>query len=70
MCATDLLPDKSYWLYDFEQEIILFPKSKHDDQVDTLSQLLKWQRSHSLSVVLDYDDYTDDELEAELDDLL
>lgn len=63
-----MLPEKASWLYDFEQEIIHFPKSKHDDQVDTLSQLLKWQRKQSLSITVDYDDIDMSELEAELED--
>jgi len=27
---------------DFQREITLFPNGKHDDQVDSLSQFLKW----------------------------
>lgn len=63
-----MLPEKATWLYDFEQEVIHFPKSKHDDQVDTLSQLLKWQRTQSLSVALDYDDIDMSEIDDELED--
>jgi predicted phage terminase large subunit-like protein len=40
-----MFPEKAHWLYDFEQEVIHFTKSKHDAQVGTLSQLLKWQRT-------------------------
>ncbi|MEI8390223.1 MAG: phage terminase large subunit [bacterium] len=32
--------DKPNWWLDFEQEILRFPKSKHDDQCDALSQAL------------------------------
>ena len=32
--------DKPDWWLDFEQEILRFPKSKHDDQCDALSQAL------------------------------
>jgi hypothetical protein len=30
------------WVADFESELFAFPLSTHDDQVDALSQLLKW----------------------------
>lgn len=39
-----LLPESATWMYDFEQEMINFPLVKHDDQVDALSQFLKWSR--------------------------
>ena len=32
--------DKPDWWFDFEQELVRFPKVKHDDQVDALTQLL------------------------------
>lgn len=40
------IPENASWLYDFEQEMINFPLGKHDDQVDALSQFLKWTRTH------------------------
>jgi phage terminase large subunit-like protein len=43
-----LLPERAEWLYEFEQEAVHFPKSKHDDQIDALSQFLKWSRNASL----------------------
>ena len=30
------------WLAAFQREISLFPNGKHDDQVDSLSQFLRW----------------------------
>ncbi len=35
-----VLPYYASWLADFENELISFPHSKHDDQVDSLTQLL------------------------------
>jgi len=41
-----------HWWLDFEQELLRFPKTKHDDQVDALTQLLnekgKMQKNCSL----------------------
>jgi predicted phage terminase large subunit-like protein len=39
-----LLPDAAPWLAGFKSELLAFPSSKHDDQVDALSQLLFWDR--------------------------
>ena len=39
-----LLPETAPWLADFEHELSLFPAAKHDDQVDSLSQYLEWQK--------------------------
>lgn len=36
------LPEKAEWLFDFEQQIIKFPKAAHDDMVDGFSQCLNW----------------------------
>jgi hypothetical protein len=37
-----LLPADAAWLSDFRNELISFPSSRFDDQVDALSQLLIW----------------------------
>ncbi len=37
-----LLPSEAAWLAEFKQELLAFPSSRHDDQVDALSQLLIW----------------------------
>ncbi len=36
------LPDTAHWLGDFTGELLGFPGSAHDDQVDAVSQLLLW----------------------------
>ncbi|MGB6116957.1 MAG: phage terminase large subunit [Mesorhizobium sp.] len=36
------LPNHAPWLDTFEHEILAFPKGRHDDQVDALSQLINW----------------------------
>lgn len=39
-----LLPESAPWLRDFIDECLTFPKGAHDDQVDALSQLLRYVR--------------------------
>ena len=41
------LPKQASWLNEFRQELLAFPAGKHDDQVDALSQALKWLRMGS-----------------------
>lgn len=41
------LPEAAPWLEDFENEIVLFPNGKNDDQVDPMSQFLKRYREKS-----------------------
>lgn len=36
------LPEDAPWLADFETEMKAFPGSRHDDQVDSVSQFLDW----------------------------
>jgi PBSX family phage terminase large subunit len=36
------LPIDAPWLSAYEREMLLFPNGKHDDQVDSTSQFLKW----------------------------
>ena len=36
------LPTFAPWLGDFETELLAFPNGRHDDQVDTVSQILNW----------------------------
>lgn len=40
-----LLPASAPWLLDFELEFFGFPVTTHDDQVDAVTQYLKWARS-------------------------
>jgi predicted phage terminase large subunit-like protein len=37
-----LLPEEAPWLGEFKRELLAFPSSRHDDQVDALSQLMSW----------------------------
>jgi len=36
------LPKQEPWLADFKNEVMKFPKAKHDDQIDSMSQALQW----------------------------
>ena len=38
------LPEQAAWLGEYLHEFRLFPKGKHDDQVDSTSQALDWVR--------------------------
>ena len=38
------IPEKADWLYDFENEVKMFPNGKHDDRVDSMTQFLNWSR--------------------------
>ncbi len=37
-----LLPKEAPWLAVFLEELLAFPRGRHDDQVDSVSQFLKW----------------------------
>jgi predicted phage terminase large subunit-like protein len=41
-----LLPREAPWLDDFRAELRAFPSGKHDDQVDSFSQFVKYQMTH------------------------
>jgi predicted phage terminase large subunit-like protein len=43
------LPEKAPWLSDLIEELQAFPKSKYDDQVDSISQALDWIKGRELS---------------------
>jgi predicted phage terminase large subunit-like protein len=47
-----ILPEDAPWLADFERELLGFPNARHDDQVDALSQLLRWMGRGSAWEVL------------------
>ena len=36
------LPKQAEWLDSFLLELLAFPHGRHDDQVDSVSQFLKW----------------------------
>lgn len=42
------LPDDAPWLAEFTAELLGFPNSRFDDQVDALSQLLGWVRQNDM----------------------
>ncbi len=39
-----VLPEKAFWLEAFEHELLVFPRGRHDDQVDSVSQFLTWAK--------------------------
>jgi predicted phage terminase large subunit-like protein len=41
------LPRSASWLAEFLHELLAFPHGRHDDQVDSVSQLLYWQQRYS-----------------------
>jgi len=41
------LPELADWLPAFKNEVRQFPNGKHDDQIDSMSQYLKWARRRS-----------------------
>ena len=36
------LPKEASWLAEFLRELLAFPHSRHDDQIDSVSQFLQW----------------------------
>jgi predicted phage terminase large subunit-like protein len=46
---SDIFPENYKWVYDFITEVSGFPKSEHDDIVDTLSQFLRYMATMSLT---------------------
>ena len=44
------IPDDASWLADLQHELVNFPKSKYDDQVDSVSQFLNWARGSLQSI--------------------
>lgn len=47
------LPREAEWLDSFLLELLGFPQGRHDDQVDSLSQFLKWASTRALYQDLD-----------------
>ena len=37
-----LLPEQAPWLAELERELLGFPNARHDDQVDSMMQFLRW----------------------------
>jgi len=46
-----IIPDRAPWLTDWKLELLRFPAAKHDDQVDSLSQALKWYSGGATSML-------------------
>jgi predicted phage terminase large subunit-like protein len=44
------LPKEASWLGDSLHEILAFPNSRHDDQIDSVSQFLNWAEAHCSSM--------------------
>jgi predicted phage terminase large subunit-like protein len=46
------IPENEYatWVSDFEEEIVTFPAAPHDDQVDAMTQALRYLKAHGLSI--------------------
>lgn len=42
--GTVMLPARADWLADLRSEIVQFPNGRHDDQIDSITQFLKWAR--------------------------
>ncbi len=42
------LPNNAAWLHDYETETFSFPSSTHDDQMDSTSQFLNWERRRTI----------------------
>lgn len=51
-----LLPERAEWLADLEAELFAFPGSRHDDQIDSISQALL-DKNHSLMSMLSADEW-------------
>jgi predicted phage terminase large subunit-like protein len=46
------LPERAAWLGDFVSELLAFPNGRHDDQVDTVSQLFAWMDRRRSNVLV------------------
>ncbi len=42
------LPEQAPWLEEFQSEVLQFPHGRYDDQIDSLSQFLKWVSQHDI----------------------
>lgn len=69
------LPEKAHWLDDFRKELLAFPNSRHNDQVDALAQLLTWVRDKwifnpvsVIPIVMYKSTYYEDSYSSEIDD--
>jgi predicted phage terminase large subunit-like protein len=44
------IPEEAPWLDDFQTEVMRFPQVRHDDQVDSMTQMLHWWRDRKRRV--------------------
>lgn len=44
------IPTEAEWLEMFRDEVVCFPKGRHDDQIDSMSQFLRWRREHERQI--------------------
>ena len=44
-------PKEAPWLAAFLHEMLAFPNSRHDDQIDSVSQFLYWAEAHPPIVI-------------------
>ena len=45
------LPKSAPWLGDFLTELLSFPNGRHDDQVDSVSQFLRWLQNDAYNQI-------------------
>src|SRR5258708_33149389 len=45
------LPNSAPWLGDFLTELLSFPNGRHDDQVDSVSQFLRWLQNDAYNQI-------------------
>ena len=45
------IPESATWLANFEDELLNFPAGAHDDQVDSMTQVLNFARQHTVSTI-------------------
>jgi Terminase RNaseH-like domain len=49
------VPKNAHWLNDFMTEYLSFPKCRHDDQIDALSQFLLYRTNKEIAGVFRFD---------------
>jgi predicted phage terminase large subunit-like protein len=49
-----LIPVTAGWLGEFQTEVLRFPRGRHDDQIDSMSQFLAWQSEREKRGIFKY----------------
>lgn len=44
------IPAEAEWLETFRHEVVSFPMGKHDDQIDSMSQFLRWRKARNWQI--------------------